>query len=197
MVTFHFNKLVQEISYKLPGETSFQSTERTKVLDPSTGRNYPKYYFTTKKLKAGKRTLQVKFMDAKGQWHGPFSESVTIRPKTHEEAAAFVRYVWPSKKIKELKYRTISNGMTQFTFVWAAKLAIMKKVAYSFQNKKLDNLLVKDGKEVGNLVHQIKLPPGDYRLFAQFTLVNGHKSPVIEYLLTVKQDQRWYSTHPI
>ena len=127
------DRTATHVSYRLDGDATFTDTGSTGIPNPMTGRPLPN---TTIQL-AGpfwrKRTLTVKYIDAKGQENGPYD--LEFDPRSE-----FLRFTKQAlAAVAWLTFQDQSPGqrLVYFTTLLSFKAAF-KEIRYSFDSPALD-----------------------------------------------------------
>jgi hypothetical protein len=127
------DRTATELFYRLDGEAAFTSTGSTNITNPMTGAPLPN---TTVRVPGAfwqRRTLAVKYTDAKGREHGPFDVEFDAR-------AQFLQFTKQALgNVAWVTFQDLEPGrrVVYFTTLLSFKAAL-KEIRYSFDGDALD-----------------------------------------------------------
>lgn len=183
----------QKIWYKLEGMDDFQDTGSMGVKNPATGKDMPKMFFQTTRLRVGQNKLWVKYQDAKGKINGPVKSMVNIRSALTDAADSFKRFQWSVIALKRVRVRRY-RGRAMVIPIWTNNPKIFKSVRYSWDRDSLKKVYIRNGKKVKRYIND-RVSRGKHTLYIQGELITGWKTGVLKYKMNLR-GRRWYDINP-
>ena len=187
IVSIGITEPCKEIWYKLTPGANFRSTGHLAMKSHITGQMMPKRTIFTSGLKVGKNKIWVKFKNKRDELIGPLELDFTVQSKANAEVDRFVSNVWSNPLLKRISVGYF-RGRSVITPIYATKSMIFKSFKYSINSKKLNRTLIKNGRKRRRYIGAYK--GRRYTFYASFELINGFKSGLLKYKVSIPRRKR-------